>query len=750
LAVLPAGFLCPMNLLVLLLLVQQTTPAKPDTLSKPDTLRTVRQLGEVIIRPDKPVYQQSAYGTVVNVANSVMTPGSSALQALERSPGVTVDHRYNSLMLNGKSGVTVMLNGKLTHMSQDQLMTLLSGMSADDIERIELMTTPPANFDAEGSAGIINIVFKKNRRRGTNASLSLTGGYGWGEKGTAYARIDHNTGKVGLHAAYSVNHDRTYTRLLAWGSEIVPEWEGETNFNYDSRARGVWNGQSVDLGLDAKLSPKTTIGASLMYDYGHYSTHSDNYASYAVLPDSLYVFNGTVTGDTRTKNAVSSVYVEREFRKGEKVNLDMDYIHYTQVGPSSVQSSFLDKNGVQIGGANDSTFSPSQDGYSNTLLQVGVVKMDYTGQLTSHIKLETGVKGDYTWNTSASGILSLVNGEWVSRGGLETDIRMKEYIGGAYASFHVQLDTLTTLVAGVRYEHSRTWAADAQTGRDTVDRMLNGVFPDIFLTKRVGEHQTWVLSYATRIRRPTYNELASFISYNDPVSVFSGNPFLQPTITHNLKLAYTVDGYTVSILASRDKEPIAGYQITKGAGSGLVFISPQNMDFQNSLVLEAILPWKVNKWWTMNIAANGGWRQYRVSYTPQPFEKAFWCASATINQTFTLPRHWLIEVAGSYNTHTYTANSINFATGTIDLGIRKDLGENGGHLSLSVSDLLRTRYRGMVGGLTDDAFNTRANFSYEPETYFFPIIKLTYTRSFGGSAQRQERQGPQEERDRIK
>ena len=72
-------------------------------------------------------------------------------------------------MLNGKGGVTVMLNGKLTHMSQDQLLTLLAGMSADDIERIELMTTPPANFDAEGSAGIINIVLKKNRRRGTSA-----------------------------------------------------------------------------------------------------------------------------------------------------------------------------------------------------------------------------------------------------------------------------------------------------------------------------------------------------------------------------------------------------------------------------------------------------------------------------------------------------------------------------------------------------------------------------------------------------
>ncbi|HMG10427.1 MAG TPA: TonB-dependent receptor, partial [Mucilaginibacter sp.] len=125
-----------------------------------------RQLGEVVIRANKPLYQQRPDGMVVNVGNSVLTKGSSALQVLERSPGVVIDHRNNGINLNGKSGVVVMMDGKLMRMPTDQVVTMLNGMSADNIDKIELLTTPPAGYDAEGSAGVINIVSKKNKRQG--------------------------------------------------------------------------------------------------------------------------------------------------------------------------------------------------------------------------------------------------------------------------------------------------------------------------------------------------------------------------------------------------------------------------------------------------------------------------------------------------------------------------------------------------------------------------------------------------------
>src|SRR5580698_1888311 len=153
-----------------------------------DTIR----MAEAVVRAQRPVVQQVTGGTVINVQNSLMTKGSSALEVLTRSPGVTLDYQNNSIALNGKNGVSVMLNGKLLRLSMTQLFALLQGISADDIDKIELLTTPPANYDAEGSGGIINIVLKKNKRPGTNGSLSLTGGYGWREKATGSANVAHN------------------------------------------------------------------------------------------------------------------------------------------------------------------------------------------------------------------------------------------------------------------------------------------------------------------------------------------------------------------------------------------------------------------------------------------------------------------------------------------------------------------------------------------------------------------------------
>src|SRR5277367_1287598 len=125
----------PLICIVLILVVHAAHCQSPDT-----TWPKTRQFDSIVVRGQKALFQQQPFGTVVNVGSSVLTKGSTALQVLERSPGVTIDHRYNSIALNGKSGVTVMLNGKAMHLSIDQVVALLNGMSADDIEKIELMT----------------------------------------------------------------------------------------------------------------------------------------------------------------------------------------------------------------------------------------------------------------------------------------------------------------------------------------------------------------------------------------------------------------------------------------------------------------------------------------------------------------------------------------------------------------------------------------------------------------------------------
>ena len=224
------------------------------------------QLGAVVVRAAKPLFQQQVNGTIVNVENSILTKGSSALEVLERSPGVLIDRRNNAIVLNGKNGVLVMLNGKLLRLSMDQVVSLLNSMPADNIEKIELLTSPPANYDADGNAGMINIVLKKNRKKGTNGSLTASGGYGYREKASASLNGSHNTRNITLYGAYAFSHDRSAMDWHAKSTEFFPVLGGRDSSDFLSVIKPSANSHNASAGIDVQLNPRTTIGGSVYYN----------------------------------------------------------------------------------------------------------------------------------------------------------------------------------------------------------------------------------------------------------------------------------------------------------------------------------------------------------------------------------------------------------------------------------------------------------------------------------------------------
>ena len=165
------------------------------------------QLTEVKVAAKKPLMEQKLDRLVINVSNSITAAGNTALEILERSPGVTVDHQNNVISMNGKDGVVLIINGKMSHIPVSAAVQLLAGMPSSNIEKIELITTPPANFDAEGNAGYINIVLKENNNFGTNGSYFASPGYGKGLVEEAGMNINHRKGKINLYG------DVSYSRI---------------------------------------------------------------------------------------------------------------------------------------------------------------------------------------------------------------------------------------------------------------------------------------------------------------------------------------------------------------------------------------------------------------------------------------------------------------------------------------------------------------------------------------------------------
>ncbi|HEX6427158.1 MAG TPA: TonB-dependent receptor [Niastella sp.] len=707
-----------------------------------------RELKEVVVRAEKPLFQQQVFGTVVNVESSVLSKGSSALELLERSPGVFIDRRDNNIALNGKNGVMVMINGKMMRVSVDQVITLLNGMSANDIEKIELMTTPPARYDAEGSAGLINIVLKKNRNQG---SFSITGGYGWGEKGTASFNIARSIGNTGLYASYSYSHDKTFVDWFATATDYVPVLGGQTSSTFLSEIKPVRNSHNATVGFDTRFTPKLTAGGSLTFNNNHTVENIVNHAEYNVEPNKQYVLDAIIGGSGNWSNLLSSVYVEKKISDKEQINFDIDYLFYDNKKPTNAYSIFGDKNG-NTPGTNDTLFSPYQRGSSNSEIKIGVAKFDYTRQLSPSLKLESGLKGTYTRNVSLSGIESLVNGDWVSRPTTVNNIIMKEGIGAGYVSLSMRVNPSFSVNAGARYEYSHTRMNDPNTKQSVTERKLGKFFPALFISWKVKERSELQLSYTKRISRPTYNDLASFVVYTDPTSVETGNSLLRPTITNNLKLGYNYAGYSLSVLLSRDDYPIARTQMVSNAAGDLLVLSPQNVRYQNNLTLQTNLPFKIGSWWSMNYGFAGGWRKFRLEHTPQPAEKSYFAYSVNFSENFTLPKSYSLELSGWYSSKAYSGSKKVDGFGAINGGVKKELSKNKGVLQLTVLDIFKTlRITSYFGTVTEEVFNLRSHVPFSTESTRSPIFKITYTRSFGtgSTKERNKRSGSQDERDRI-
>ena len=713
-------------------------------------LEDKKQLGEVVVRAEKPLYQQKPEGTVINVESSVLTKGSTVAEVLERSPGVIIDQQNNGISLNGKSGVAVMLNGKLMRMSGEQVINLLKGMSANDIEKIELLTAPPAGYDAEGSSGIINIVLKKNRKRGTNGTVSVTTGYGWGEKATATINLAHNTKRVNIYGNYSYLRDRTYSNMFITSSQNMPQFGGQLDVVFWDTANATQNNHDVTAGVDFTINPKTVIGGSINLNLSSRTAANNTHSNYTVLPDSLLFYNGYINGTNHWKNIISSFYAEKNIGQGKKINLNLDYLRFTNNSPTDVESFFVNKDGIQTGN-NDSLFAPRQKGFANTTIQVGVVKIDYSSQLSKKLKLETGAKASFMRSVSSSRIESLVNNEWVSRPETVDDLLMKESIGAVYASVSAQLNTRTTLIAGARYEYALTNMLHPVTKENLVNRRRGVLFPNLLFSTRLNDYAELQLSFSKRISRPSYNDLASFVRYSDPTAIYTGNPLLKPTITHALKLGYNYRSYALTLLFSRDDYPIARYQITESPQKNLLYVSPQNITWQNNITFQTTLPVKLNNWWNMSYSFIGGWHRFKVDYTVQPATKTYLNWNVNFSQTFTLPKKFIVEVSGWCVSPFYNGSTKLGSMGALSSGIKKELKNNRGTIQLTVSDFLRSfQINSYYGTFAQEAFSIRNHVHINLESRVFPIFKLTYTKSFGTAMQSQRNQSAKDESDRIR
>ncbi|GAB5398816.1 MAG: outer membrane beta-barrel family protein [Aureisphaera sp.] len=720
----------------------QTTSSSPFQLSgdyRVPTLELVEgeSLDEVVITAEKPLFTQKVDRLVINVESSIVSSGGSALEVLERSPGVVVNRQNNSISVVGKDGVVVMINGKTSYVPASSIVQLLEGMSSDNIESIELITTPPANFDAEGNAGFINIVLKENPDLGLNGSYSLSGGYGRGETTSNNINFNYRKNKVNLFGSYSFSLDKREQVFKTSREFRENDTLRGTNTQTDRDPRQ--RNHNARIGLDYQLTEKTIAGVLINGFDNRWSMDAFN-ASFESANNVPTSFVDIVNDEiNQLKHFGANINVKHNFNEDEFLSLDVDYLFYEFDNPTNYANSFFDA---------DRVFQNTEFLRSGkfTPITTWVGKIDYSNKFGEKLKLEVGFKGTQSDFENDVSVENLINEVWVSDLTLTNKSNLDESILAGYAAADYTIDDKTSMKAGVRYEYTDS-KLDTDTQGTVVDREYGIWFPSVFLQRKITEDLGMNLSYSKRITRPTFNDLAPFVIFFDPNTFLSGNASLQPAISNTVKYDINYKSYFLSFQYTDQDESIANFQESIDEETGRLIFEAANLDYTRTFSIIAGIPVKIAPWWRTQNNVNYFKQKVRAFYNGVPVEQDLGNFSANSSHSFKISDSFSAELSGFYNGPGFFGTARYNEVYGINIGLQKQFGEKWGTLRASLNDALDSVE--FVGGtdLPDQNIRTRNTFDFSNRTF-----TITYSRNFGNSklkSSRNRETGSEDERRRV-
>lgn len=700
-------------------------------------LPETRQLEQVTVVAQKPIYEQQIDRTIIHVANSIISGGSTALEVLEKAPGVTVDRRNDGISLQGKDGVLLMVDGKQTYLAMADVVAMLRSMSSDHIDKVELITSPSAKYDAAGNSGIINIRLKKNNTIGTNGSLSVAGGSGRHDRERGSLQVNHRTKKLNLFGQVSATRGGNYW-LLTTSQDIQAE-DQHTFINQTTNLRYRDHGQNAKAGMDYVMGKNTTLG--LVWN-GFWSNHQES------GPASSYFRNapdGPLYMDAQTNktllnvisNQVGNLNVTHKFGgKGGELTADVDVGRLRKVFSNALLTA------TTFAGQPATTL----DGLLNYMpvgITIFTAKTDYSRSVSKNWKMESGYKHSAV-KTDNNLTFSLgPAGELHPDPELSNHFRYSEQINALYTNFRGKPNAATEIILGLRAEHTHS-IASSLTLEKKVERNYLNLFPSVFISRALSRHNRLTFSYIRRIDRPNYELLNPGRSYADPYLYTQGNPYLQPQYTQNLELKH---GYKeklfTSLSASYTHDLI--FTLIQPITQTITERLPSNIGKSQIYTLSINFPVNLLKGWTLQTTLLGYYSRFQYRYQEQPFAVEQLSARVNASSSLVLGKGWTAEVSGWLNTPRRNTFIRHPWLGTPDAGIQKTLNARL-KARLSMQDLFHTNR--IIGDVHTPGFNRDFRITLDTR---IAMLNLTYT--FGNEqlkGARQRKTGSEDELQRTK
>lgn len=705
------------------------------TMYQTDTLRIseeepLQDLGTVLLKPasqnlkgaeivaDAPLVTNEIDKRVYNAEKLLSTSGGSAVDILNQVPSVNVDIDGN-LSLRGSEGVTVLVDGRPSGITGGSRQAILENIPASSIERIEVITNPNAKYDADGQAGIINIVLKKNKTLGLMGSVTL--GAGTRGKYNGAANISYRNKKINVYGNYSFRRTNMFNR----GNSFRTSYMQDSLYQQNTTSSGLNKRMNhmARLGLDVYINPRNTLGIS--GGFGYNPSNSVDATFYSFFDSSLVQTNQwerTSSEDQVRYNYDLNMNYKHQFPKAhQELTIDLSFNGNNQTEDQSFRNAYLDwlnQNSVR--------YYQQQQTRNLSANSNFVASIDYAHPFKKDYTLETGVK--YTARHNDNDFTNFdydpLSGEYIPNLYLTNRFVYHEQVYGAYAQMAKAYKKFGYKL-GMRVEETLI-NTDLVTTQTKNSRSYFSWFPSVFLSYTINDKNDIKLNYSRRISRPGFRQLNTFTSYSDPLNLMTGNPMLNPEYTNSFEFSYSYGGNKYSI------SPTIYYRYTTNVISryravnpdGVSITSFQNFSDAHSAGFELTSRMEFFKWWYL--MPNVNLYYYQINGTNLGAGLRNWSIGGMGRVLTGFKITSWIEAQATYGFWWAPASPQGRPKPVqgLDLGLKADFLKKKLSVGLSLQDVFNTRRFALDGG--DVTFvNT---FSRKRETR---ILNLSLTYKFG-------------------
>jgi hypothetical protein len=656
---------------------QHTELVLPLILLQPE--KTTELKGVTVIAK-RPLIEQELDKTIVNADAMIGSAAGNTLDILEKTPGVTVD-QDGSISLNGNGGVMVLIDGKTIYMSGRDLAAYLRSLPGSMVDKIELMTNPPARYDAGGN-GIINIRLKRNRTQGYTGTISLNASQGK-EMFRSYnsANINYLNRKVNLFVNAAYSRDGNFIKDNSARSFYETTGTKNADISTSNNYRYRNNDLLLKSGMDYTFSSKTVAGFVISYDHrprkeeSVYSTDNNFYTG-----GTGSTGNGNMNGDYRWKNFGANINLtHKPDQKGKELSLDVNYIRYNNYNDQYWQNTI-------DGQSTDSSYDFLYDLYSR--ISIYNAKADYMHPI-GKLKLSTGTKFSWVENDMTSDYFDIISNTMVPGYAKSNHFIYRENINAAYVNGRRDWKRVSAQL-GLRLENTAIkgeQVANPAVGSLQFTNNYTNVFPSAFISYKLdslGKH-TLSVNFSKRLNRPGYQQLNPFIVFRDQYSYTSGNPSLGAGYGTRYELVYRFGQY-IGLTVQHDR--LSDNIIDFTESSGNVFLTkPANRGAGHLTGLFINSNYSPAKGWTLNLDVRTA-RFYNKAFLPDGIvELRQQAYRVSLFSQYAFPKDWSSEIFFLWNSRMIVWQRVIEPRWRVNLAVQKKILKKKGSIRLGLEDI---------------------------------------------------------------